>query len=303
MSHVLVIEDDEGVRGAIALLLESSHTVTCVEDCAGAEEAVVKAPPDVAILDVGLPRNASATAKSSLALAASLTASGIPLIFMTAYPDLAESLEGLRVPLLRKPFRLAQLRREIGVALGQTKQNQQRITAGLQSLFRRRDDLATMVARLGGTIEALETDLMGAGKDEFKDLRERASRARRLALLTDPRGSGPFYAIACQIESRVLQLEAQRLIVTGREKAHYARQLLAEIDTLFAQARAKVAVASTASRSRRGYPASNVRDLREEALVLGEEARAIEDRPEKREFASRAFKFAQLAEHASRRKT
>jgi DNA-binding response OmpR family regulator len=299
MSHVLVIEDDEGVRNVVALLLEGSHTITCVEDCAGAEEAIVKVAPDVVILDVALPHNPSAAARSSLALAASLTVSDIPVIFMTGYSDLAESLERIRMPVLRKPFHLIELRREIEVAMARTKHNRQPVAAGLRDLLRRPHELATMVARLGGSVAALKADLTGISKDECQNLRERAIRARRLALLTERDGAGPFYAIAIQIENTALRLEALRLVTTARERAHYTQRLLTEVDALFEQAQASIAATMVERRAPRKPRTLDARDLREEALVLREEARAVKDLAEKRAFASRAVKFAQLAQEIS----
>jgi two-component system KDP operon response regulator KdpE len=56
MTHVLVVEDDRALRQALAINLRArEYDVTAVEDGAAALAAAASNPPDVVILDLGLP--------------------------------------------------------------------------------------------------------------------------------------------------------------------------------------------------------------------------------------------------------
>jgi DNA-binding NtrC family response regulator len=56
-SHILVVEDDEGMRGLLAdeLRERASYEVTCAEHVAGAREALRGSVPDLVIADLELP--------------------------------------------------------------------------------------------------------------------------------------------------------------------------------------------------------------------------------------------------------
>jgi two-component system KDP operon response regulator KdpE len=56
MTHVLVVEDDRALRQALAINLRArQYDVTAVDDGAAALAAAASHPPDVVILDLGLP--------------------------------------------------------------------------------------------------------------------------------------------------------------------------------------------------------------------------------------------------------
>ncbi len=56
MTHVLVVEDERPLRQALAINLRArDYEVTAVADGASALEAAARQPPDVVILDLGLP--------------------------------------------------------------------------------------------------------------------------------------------------------------------------------------------------------------------------------------------------------
>jgi two-component system, OmpR family, KDP operon response regulator KdpE len=56
MTHVLVVEDDRALRQALAMNLRARHyDVTAVDDGTAALAAAASHPPDVVILDLGLP--------------------------------------------------------------------------------------------------------------------------------------------------------------------------------------------------------------------------------------------------------
>ena len=56
MTHVLVVEDDRALRQALAINLRArDYDVTAVDDGTAALAAAASHPPDVVILDLGLP--------------------------------------------------------------------------------------------------------------------------------------------------------------------------------------------------------------------------------------------------------
>ncbi|MEV0701188.1 response regulator [Saccharopolyspora sp. NPDC050389] len=111
MKRVLVIEDDHRMRD---LLVRQLAALRCVAFAVGApssaQQAVDAHRPDVVIVDIGLPE------MDGFALADMLRHNGIPMIASTgsADPDLDGRVrEAGFSGLLRKPFRLQDLAREL----------------------------------------------------------------------------------------------------------------------------------------------------------------------------------------------
>ena len=107
-AQVLVVDDDGDVR---AFLAESLEGIGCkvVSAASGAEalEALRDWRPDLALVDYAMPGMNGAEA----ARAARETHPGLPIVFVTGYAE-SEQLEaalGGDVPVLRKPFTLAEL--------------------------------------------------------------------------------------------------------------------------------------------------------------------------------------------------
>ena len=75
MATVLVADDDPGIRAFVTdLLTGEGYVVRCAEDGAAALAEVVRAPPDVVLSDVRMPR------LDGLALAARLRPLGVPVV-------------------------------------------------------------------------------------------------------------------------------------------------------------------------------------------------------------------------------
>jgi two-component system cell cycle response regulator len=84
--NVLVVEDNEADSTLARVLLEmSGHTVECAATASKAVAAIRAKPPDVVVLDLGLPDN-SGTALIRR-LRAEPAARSIPIVAVSAYPE------------------------------------------------------------------------------------------------------------------------------------------------------------------------------------------------------------------------
>ncbi len=114
---VHVVDDDDAVRGALALLLESNGLqVRCHPSAEAFLEAYDPGQPGCLILDVRMP------AMSGLELQHELSRRGIriPIIFLTGHGDVPMAVRALRggaVDFLEKPFQTDELLARIPDAL------------------------------------------------------------------------------------------------------------------------------------------------------------------------------------------
>jgi two-component system, OmpR family, response regulator len=108
-ARVLLIEDDRSLREAmVAALTSSGYDVSADADGLGLEAHIDRYRPDVAILDVGLPRG-----PDGFALAGALRRlSSVPFMFVTAADSLDDRLRGFDLggdDYLVKPFAMSEL--------------------------------------------------------------------------------------------------------------------------------------------------------------------------------------------------
>ena len=91
MATILVIEDDGGIRSAITrAMTDLGHTVTATDRGMSGLESAVEDPPDVVLLDLGLPD------LDGLEVLAMLRAvSNVPVIVITARDDDADMVRAL----------------------------------------------------------------------------------------------------------------------------------------------------------------------------------------------------------------
>lgn len=84
--RILVVEDDDWMRELVVLHLRSAgYVVAEAEDAIAAGYAVLKAPPDLIVCDIGMPHMDGL--EFAAALRADRTVCRIPVIFLTAIED------------------------------------------------------------------------------------------------------------------------------------------------------------------------------------------------------------------------
>lgn len=115
--RILVLEDDATLRDALAMVLVGAgYDVRAIPDATELTEVAAEFRPDLAILDVLLPRGPNGF-EAGRALRSWL---GIPVVFVTAADTLEDRLHGFEVgadDYLVKPFAMAELLARSRVAL------------------------------------------------------------------------------------------------------------------------------------------------------------------------------------------
>jgi signal transduction histidine kinase/CheY-like chemotaxis protein len=120
---VMIVDDDADVRGTIRSSLEALGYR--VVEAAGGREAlgsISKDAPDLAIIDYAMPEMTGA----DVARAAAEIRPGLPVVFASGYAEseaLNEAL-GSDVPILRKPFTLAELAELVAATLAKSQRRQ-----------------------------------------------------------------------------------------------------------------------------------------------------------------------------------
>jgi two-component system OmpR family response regulator len=112
--HILVVDDNAGVRDVVAALLEDrGYRVSAAEDGRAMRRLLASGPRvDAVVLDAIMP------GESSASLAEHLKARGLPMVMISGSRDAIEAAERKRLPLLRKPFSMRQLYAALDQALG-----------------------------------------------------------------------------------------------------------------------------------------------------------------------------------------
>ena len=123
MAHVLVVEDNDGLRETIAAYLRlDEHTVTCFARLAGVDAAVKMQQPDLMILDVMLPDG------DGFVFARALRRhSRTPIIFLTARNSESDRITGFEVggdDYVVKPFSNKELVLRVRALLRRTELDQ-----------------------------------------------------------------------------------------------------------------------------------------------------------------------------------
>jgi DNA-binding response OmpR family regulator len=113
MRHILVIEDDPGVQDVLRdILEEDGFRVSVVADVASAREVLNCGDVVLIISDDALRQD------NGLTITQEAFRRSTPRILMTASPDRQNEMREAGFDFMAKPFRLAELRRRIGVAIG-----------------------------------------------------------------------------------------------------------------------------------------------------------------------------------------
>ena len=159
-STILIVEDDQGVRESLAMVLEFQHHR--VHQAATGEDglrAAIDDPPDLVILDVNLPGIDGIETCRRLRFAAP----ELPILMLTARHEVADRVQGLDAgadDYLPKPFALEELLARIRVLLRGHAPHRSPSVLRLADLVS--DPSARRVTRAGRMIDVtkLEFDLL-----------------------------------------------------------------------------------------------------------------------------------------------
>jgi DNA-binding response OmpR family regulator len=114
--NILAVEDDEMMRELLRLHLSNAgYVVTLAEDAIAAGHRMLRFPPDLVILDVGLPYFNGLD--FAAALLADVTVARVPIIFISADESFAARAERLGADFIPKPFRRERLLASVAAAL------------------------------------------------------------------------------------------------------------------------------------------------------------------------------------------
>lgn len=116
-ARVLAVEDDDAIRASVRASLEAeNYRVLDLSDGGDIEAVMAEFQPDLAILDVRLPRG-----PNGFAIAQALRAtSDLPILFLTAADELDDRLAGFAAGgdgHLAKPFSMAELLARVAALL------------------------------------------------------------------------------------------------------------------------------------------------------------------------------------------
>ena len=149
MAQLLLVEDDAAIRGAlIRALTEHGHAVASSPDAMGALRQILEAPPDLVLLDLGLP-----DLEGYEALRMIRAVSAVPVVIITARDDETEIIRVLDAgadDYVIKPFGGGQIEARIRAVLRRADQTDA-TRAGPLEVGGLRLDSGAYVATLDGT--------------------------------------------------------------------------------------------------------------------------------------------------------
>ena len=103
MANITLVDDDENIVASVSLALESQgHTVTAYHDGASGLEALEASPPDLAILDVKMPRMDGMEVLRRLR-----QSSAVPVVMLTSKDEEIDEILGFNLgadDYIHKPF-------------------------------------------------------------------------------------------------------------------------------------------------------------------------------------------------------
>jgi DNA-binding response OmpR family regulator len=152
-ARVVVVEDEQAVREAVALALEREGlTVAAFADCQE-PETILRTAPDLAVLDIALPHG------DGLDLAKQLRERrDLPIVFLTARDGLDDRLAGFALgadDYLVKPFALEELLARVRAVLRRAGRLGEPLTAGEVLI----DEQAGLATRSGQELGLTPTEL------------------------------------------------------------------------------------------------------------------------------------------------
>ncbi|EKD89967.1 MAG: two component transcriptional regulator [uncultured bacterium] len=148
-SKILVVEDDKGLQKYLKeLLLDNQYSVQAVSDGIQALDAIDKTPPDLVVLDLGLPNMSG----ESVIIEVRKQNPALPVIILTAKDSISDIVQVLNMgadDYITKPFVADELLARIKTKLRQDKLSDTTLKVGDLEL----DKQALEVRRGGKTIQ------------------------------------------------------------------------------------------------------------------------------------------------------
>ncbi len=172
-SRVLIVDDEQGPRESLRMILSPSYEVLCARDGIEALEVLQTAPVDVVTLDLNMP----GIKGDELMHRLRSHFPGVEIIVITGYGTLRSATEGIRAGIadyLSKPFDVVQVAASVAraVARGQGRRRLAGFLEALGEVVGRERDAALVLAQLGSSprireraAELVESAGRGAGEE------------------------------------------------------------------------------------------------------------------------------------------
>ncbi|MBM3345813.1 MAG: sigma-54-dependent Fis family transcriptional regulator [Betaproteobacteria bacterium] len=182
MAHILVVDDEIGIRELLSeILADDGHVVQLAESATSARAARNRSRPDLVLLDIWMPDADGLTLLKEWASGGLLN---MPVIMMSGHATIDTAVEATRIgamDFLEKPIALQKLLATVKRALGQSEQRDNRPGGALHTL-----SIASLAAPRSAALTTLNKRLLQA-----------AATSVGSVLLRGERGAMPeFYARA-----------------------------------------------------------------------------------------------------------
>src|SRR5712672_892534 len=120
MAHILVVDDEVGIRELLSeILVDEGHQVTLAESAGEARRQRERQRPDMVLLDIWMPDTDGITLLKEWASTGQLT---MPVVMMSGHGTIDTAVEATRIgayAFLEKPIALQKLLSTVGTALRQ----------------------------------------------------------------------------------------------------------------------------------------------------------------------------------------
>ena len=222
---VLVVEDDQGVRESLAMVLEyQDHDVVQAVTGEDGLRLVESESPDLVILDINLP------GIDGIETCRLLRKRGIdiPVLMLTARQEVSDRVQGLDAgadDYLPKPFALDELLARVRSMLRRVGRSAAQSTAALEIGDLVLDPAARTVARAGAHIELtkIEFDLLELLVANTGTVLTRDIIQERIWGYDDDLGSNSLEVFVSALRKKTEQAGGERLIHTIRGVGYVAR--------------------------------------------------------------------------------
>jgi len=199
MGKVLVVDDEQGMREFLTMLLEKQgHRVITAAEGEQALQLVAEQTPDLVISDLRMPN------VDGIGLLAGIRKQypELPVILVTAYASSDSTIQAMRLgadDYITKPFRIEEIRLVVEKALARRKRRQQ--DQASQPAVPEAPQLEGMIGRSPKMIELYKLISKIAGLDSTVLITGESGTGKELVARTihcaSPRADRPFLAINC----------------------------------------------------------------------------------------------------------